>query len=143
MQKYPIIKEFLDYLTYEKHFSNHTIKCYSADLQQYALYLHSPTEPRPAEHHAQVSPPPYAPGPDSSAATAVAVDVTNLILQADINVIRAFLAQLNQENYSQQIKIIHSQGKDTKSKTDLSYHRNKTNSSKSNRFVMPYLQYPF
>jgi site-specific recombinase XerD len=30
MQDYPIIQEFMDYLSYERHFSSHTIKCYSA-----------------------------------------------------------------------------------------------------------------
>ena len=100
MQDYPIIKEFLDYLSYEKHFSHHTTKCYSADLKQYAAYLHAQAEPRYPDPHAHASPHPYQPDQPAGVATAVAVDVTKLILQADVNVIRAFMAYLNQENYS-------------------------------------------
>ena len=34
-----INQEILSYLKYEKHFSEHTAKCYGADLQQYAAFL--------------------------------------------------------------------------------------------------------
>ncbi|KPK72095.1 MAG: hypothetical protein AMJ79_16025 [Phycisphaerae bacterium SM23_30] len=100
MQEYPIIKEFLDYLAYEKHFSNHTIKCYSADLQQYVAYLHAQADQRTPAPDGQITPPPYGSATNPGAATAVAIDLTKLILQADVNVIRAFLAHLSQENYS-------------------------------------------
>ncbi|MCP4709633.1 MAG: tyrosine recombinase XerC [Planctomycetes bacterium] len=99
MQDYPIIKEFLDYLSFEKHFSSHTIKCYSADLQQYAAFLstqhdnHSPDPQHQTPNHE------FAPQPNP-AATAVAVDVAEMIIHADVNTIRTFLAHLNQENYS-------------------------------------------
>ena len=29
----PLIQEFFSYLRYEKHFSDHTLKCYSTELQ--------------------------------------------------------------------------------------------------------------
>jgi integrase/recombinase XerC len=96
MQENPtVVQEFLDYLTYEKHFSGHTIKCYSADLHQYAGFLTSQpesgqTEGAPHEGHSEYG----------GAATAVATDVSTMIIQADINTIRAFLAHLNGENYS-------------------------------------------
>ena len=96
MQENPtVVQEFLDYLTYEKHFSGHTIKCYSADLQQYAGFLASHPESGQiegashGEHHEY-----------GGTATAVAIDVNTMILRADINRIRAFLAYLNGESYS-------------------------------------------
>ena len=90
-----IVQEFLDYLTFEKHFSSHTIKCYSADLQQYVGYLTSHPETSQTggashEEHQEYG----------GAATAVATDVSTTMIQADINTIRAFLAHLNEENYS-------------------------------------------
>lgn len=94
MQDHPIIQEFLDCLNYEKHFSPHTIKCYSADLQQYAAYL-----PTHHESWSEHQPDYNAEGGDGTA-TAVAVDVRTLMIQADVNTIRAFLAHLNEQNYS-------------------------------------------
>ncbi|MBN1846275.1 MAG: hypothetical protein JW810_11370, partial [Sedimentisphaerales bacterium] len=101
MQENPrIVQEFLDYLAYEKHFSGHTVKCYSADLHQYLGYLTAQGEAAPTE-----GPPPglseaYGPPHGAATATAVALDPAALVLQADINTVRAFLARLNEENYS-------------------------------------------
>jgi len=36
-----LIEEFLNYLRYERHFSPHTAKCYSADLHQFQGFLSS------------------------------------------------------------------------------------------------------
>jgi integrase/recombinase XerC len=91
MQDTPLTNEFQDYLVYEKHFSEHTVKCYSADLRQYKLYLSSQGSTAAEPEHGFN---------DQATATAVATDVTTQILQADVNTIRAFLAQLNQEGYS-------------------------------------------
>lgn len=96
MQNLPIIQDFLDYLTFEKHFSGHTIKCYSADLRQYAAYLQSRTDARPGsapptgEYRSHVT----------ATATVVTVDANTLLFKADVTVIRAFLAHLNDLNYS-------------------------------------------
>ena len=35
----PLIDEFLNYLKFERHFSPHTAKCYSADLSQFCCFL--------------------------------------------------------------------------------------------------------
>ena len=35
----PLVRQFLDYLRLEKHFSDYTIRSYGADLQQYGQYL--------------------------------------------------------------------------------------------------------
>ena len=37
----PLLQEFFSYLRYEKHFSDHTLKCYNTDLQQYVEFLHT------------------------------------------------------------------------------------------------------
>ncbi len=42
MTENPLITEFLNYLTYERHFSPHTAKCYSADLRQFTEFLCAP-----------------------------------------------------------------------------------------------------
>src|SRR5262245_18165732 len=35
----PLVKQFLDYLNLEKHFSDYTVKSYGADLIQYGQFL--------------------------------------------------------------------------------------------------------
>jgi len=35
----PLVKQFLDYLKLEKHFSDYTVKSYGADLVQFGQYL--------------------------------------------------------------------------------------------------------
>ncbi len=35
----PLVRQFLDYLTHEKHFSDYTVKSYGADLIQFGQYL--------------------------------------------------------------------------------------------------------
>ena len=39
MTENSLINEFLNYLTFERHFSPHTAKCYSADLRQFTEFL--------------------------------------------------------------------------------------------------------
>ena len=100
MQANPIVQEFLDYLTFERHFSAHTAKCYAADLQQYAGFLAPQDEQDPAAVHA----PDLHAGHDPATAIATAVQpavaVETLMLRADVNTIRAFLAFLNERQYS-------------------------------------------
>src|SRR4051794_17987267 len=35
----PLVRQFLDYLKFERHFSDYTVKSYGADLQQFGQYL--------------------------------------------------------------------------------------------------------
>ena len=88
MQDSPLINEFQDYLIYEKHFSEHTIKCYSADLKQYMAYL-SGQGSRHSDAENGFN--------DQATATAVAADLSTQIIQADVNTVRTFLAQLNEQ----------------------------------------------
>ena len=39
MEGTAIFQEFLNYLTFEKRFSEHTAKCYGADLTQFGEFL--------------------------------------------------------------------------------------------------------
>ena len=41
MEDSRIIQMFLDYLKFERRFSEHTAKCYGADLSQFGEFLHS------------------------------------------------------------------------------------------------------
>lgn len=101
MQEYPNIKEFLDYLAFEKHFSSHTVKCYSADLLQYAGFLsqRADSAPSSSSYGESFSPVNTAEGGPQTA-TATAVDVNEALLHAEVNTVRAFLAMLNEQNYS-------------------------------------------
>ncbi len=93
MQDYPIIKEFLDYLKYEKHFSPYTTKCYQADLIQFAGFISQQDEPASDMQDAGMA-------GAATPQTAVAVEVNARIVQADVSLIRAYLAYLNEQGYS-------------------------------------------
>jgi len=103
MQDFALIHEFQDYLVYEKHFSEHTVKCYAADLKQYAGFLLDQSDqgqsPSPAHPTAENTYPHEQQLPVATA-TAVATGLSTAILKADVNTIRAFLAFLNNKNYS-------------------------------------------
>jgi len=94
MQEYPIIRDFLDYLNYERHFSVHTIKCYSADLLQFVEYINQ----KDTVSEAGFGHPPV--GHEAAVNTAVAVDLNTRLIQADVTLIRSYLAHLNELNYS-------------------------------------------
>lgn len=98
MEHSTITQKFLDYLNYEKRFSEHTAKCYGADLGQFSEFLATTSEPAPAEH-GDISET-HEPG---GAATAVATHTTaidHLLLSVDVNAVRAYLAFLNEKEYS-------------------------------------------
>ena len=94
-----IVQEFLNYLKFEKRFSEHTAKCYGADLTQFGEYLIGSTDSSPPDT-----------GPVLSAQqqgehiTAVAAQtkpaIDQLLLSADVNVVRAYMALLNEKQYS-------------------------------------------
>ncbi len=105
MQDNTVIKEFLDYLNYAKHFSPHTVKCYSADLQQFSSYLADNQPDRDVQagisNHESSSECAGSDVPITSVAMAVEVqDDCPALLLVDVNTVRAFLAFLNEKNYS-------------------------------------------
>lgn len=95
-----IVQEFISYLKFEKHFSEHTAKCYRADLDQYIGFLHESESADQTSAEGQANP------WQSTSATAVAtqtetqVDIDTLLLDADVNTIRRYMAELGQNHYS-------------------------------------------
>jgi len=94
-----IIQKFLDYLKFEKRFSEHTAKCYGADLSQFSEFLINASdgslpvdEPVSlARHHA---------GAAMAVATHAALKVDQLLLSTQTDTVRAYLAFLNERQYS-------------------------------------------
>jgi len=86
------VNDFLNYLKFEKHFSEHTAKCYGADLAQFSQFLLGKADGGYGEHG----------GGQSSTAVAVqaATKLDRLLLAVDVNSVRAYLAELNDRQYS-------------------------------------------
>jgi integrase/recombinase XerC len=100
MDNSAVIQEFISYLKFEKHFSEHTAKCYRADLDQYIGFLTD----RGAEDQTSTDSPvnPWNQSPETSTATEtqVSVDIDTLVLEADVNTIRRYMTELAQHHYS-------------------------------------------
>jgi len=101
MEDSNIIQSFLDYLKFERRFSEHTAKCYGADLAQFSEFLLASHEPDQGHHEPHQLDLAHS---DSAVATAVAThtkpSIDQLLLTADTNAIRAYLAHLNDKQYS-------------------------------------------
>jgi integrase/recombinase XerC len=101
-----LVKEFLDYLTFERHFSPHTAKCYAADLRQFTEFLCA--EPGSSGEGGTGGTPgearPYGPTGVTATATAIATasgtDVRRKLLAVDTDRVRHFLAFLGRQDYS-------------------------------------------
>ncbi len=109
MTENPLINEFLSYLKYERHFSPHTAKCYSADLAQFSAFLvggkgvaaggqsFAPTETVGARTAAS------APSVGPTGAETAVLDETSVkqkLREVDPEQIKSFLAFLGTLNYS-------------------------------------------
>ncbi|TKJ36528.1 MAG: tyrosine recombinase XerC [Planctomycetes bacterium B3_Pla] len=101
MEESTIIPKFLDYLKYERRFSEHTAKCYGADLSQFGEFLKGGSdaggrhdEPIPPDHHEGGSQQAVA------VATKVQVEVDQLLLSVQTDSIRTYLTFLNEKQYS-------------------------------------------
>jgi len=99
MEESLTVQKFLDYLKYERRFSEHTAKCYGADLAQYGKFLVGASDGRPLDTE------PISPaGQQGDSATAVATQanakVDELLLSAGTDVVRTYLAFLNEKQYS-------------------------------------------
>jgi integrase/recombinase XerC len=92
-----LIQQFINYLRAERHFSPHTSKCYTADLQQFCLHLVG-DKTVPAE---------AATGGDNGHTgrqPAIVIDITSealnrRLLEVDTEVVRGFLSELREKNY--------------------------------------------
>jgi len=91
MENCVVINEFLDYLKFEKHFSEHTAKCYNADLEQFCQYISGQT----SQSNWNAS--------DNSAggvATQTQTKVEQTLLALTTDTVRAYMAHLNDKQYS-------------------------------------------
>lgn len=91
MENCPIVSEFLDYLKFEKHFSEHTAKCYSADLEQFCQYISGEST-----HPASWS------GDNTAGAVATQTEtkIEQLLLSITTDTVRSFMTVLNDKQYS-------------------------------------------
>jgi integrase/recombinase XerC len=99
MEDNVIVQEFLNYLKFEKRFSPHTAKCYGADLEQFSQFLISRSDSgQHPDEHAPVGA--YHEGTATAVATQTNLKLDQLLLSVDINSVRAYLAVLNEKQYS-------------------------------------------
>ncbi len=98
MEDSAIIQEFLGYLKYEKRFSEHTAKCYGADLAQFGGFLLDQPD-NAAQDDGDMSMGHHG-GAGTAVATHTELKVDALLLAADTNTIRGYMARLNDKQYS-------------------------------------------
>jgi integrase/recombinase XerC len=94
-----IVQEFLNYLKYEKRFSEHTAKCYGADLSQFSEFLVGAVEDRPAADE-PISLTQQQGGSATAVATQTKPQVDQLLVSVETDAVRAYLAFLNEKQYS-------------------------------------------
>jgi integrase/recombinase XerC len=92
------IQHFLDYLRFEKRFSEHTARCYSIDLIQFGEFLMSASETSHIDNEIFFSSNHHG-GSVTALATSVQQKVDELLLSAETDSIRAYLAFLNEKKY--------------------------------------------
>lgn len=88
MENCSVLAEFENYLRFEKHFSQQTAKCYSADLEQYSGFLSNSNDQS------------YSGDSDGGVAVAVKTDLQQQILTATTDTVRTYLASIAEHNYS-------------------------------------------
>ena len=100
MDNSAVIQDFVNYLKFEKHFSAHTAKCYEADLTQYSGFLTAQGN-KPDDDNAGQNPW-SAEGASVATQTQTQTEVKldTLLLSADINTVRRFMADLTTHAYS-------------------------------------------
>jgi integrase/recombinase XerC len=102
----PIVEDFLRYLLDERHFSPYTARCYGVDLRQYVEFItdeRTITATIEQERHALLRRRNAARGGSHGQDVVGKVGpntVTDVVLAADANLIRAFLAVLDEHSYS-------------------------------------------
>jgi len=100
MEDTAIIQDFLNYLRFEKRFSEHTAKCYGADLAQFSELLTQTGQGGEQPHAGIASSSSRQFGSQTAVATQTKTNLDQLLLAVDTNSVRAFLAFLNTQQYS-------------------------------------------
>jgi integrase/recombinase XerC len=97
LEESTIIQNFLDYLKFERRFSEHTAKCYGADLAQFGEFLNgAPEDGRPEGESISFD----QSGPATAVATKLEQKTDQLLLSAGTDSVRAYLSYLNEKDYS-------------------------------------------
>lgn len=99
MENSVLIQEFLNYLNFERRFSEHTAKCYGADLCQFGDHLVNCKDNSSIDMESSV----YGgqQGEHSAAlATKTGVKIDQILLTVSANDIRSYMANLNEQQYS-------------------------------------------
>ena len=99
MEDSTIIQKFLDYLKFERRFSEHTAKCYGADLTQFGAFLRGASQSAPPDAE-PILPAEQQAGPATAVAAPVDLRVDQLLLSAQTDSVRGYLAFLNDKQYS-------------------------------------------
>jgi integrase/recombinase XerC len=105
-EQLPIVQAFISYLLDDRHFSPYTARCYGVDLRQYAEFLSeagnvnaSPQrELEVYEQRAKAAEDEHR--TNDVVATLGPPTITGAMIQADVNSVRAFLARLDEHQYS-------------------------------------------
>ena len=101
MNDFNLTSDFINYLTFEKHFSEHTAKCYGADLNQFCDFVVGQAASGGSVENAQ---PAQDWSVQNSGTTAVApqteTDLKTKILAVEAGDIRRYMAHLNELGYS-------------------------------------------
>ncbi|MDQ7014048.1 MAG: tyrosine recombinase XerC [Planctomycetota bacterium] len=104
MSTLPITKAFASYLTDERHFSPYTARCYGADLRQYVEFLCDDTGIELNDEAEQDALARREAASDSTGTEVVGSigpkTITEIVCNADADLIRQFLARLAEEQYS-------------------------------------------
>jgi integrase/recombinase XerC len=94
MENCAIIHEFLNYLKFEKHFSEHTAKCYNADLVQFCQYLSGGSTGLATGGED------WSHKESGGVATQIETKIEQLLLSLTTDNVRAYMVILNDKQYS-------------------------------------------
>jgi integrase/recombinase XerC len=100
MDNSSIVQDFISYLKFEKHFSEHTAKCYRADLVQYTSFLADRTSDTQSDAAPGANPWENPAATATATQTQTAVDVDAAIIAADVITIRRYMSKLEENHYS-------------------------------------------
>lgn len=99
MEDAVLVQEFLNYLSFEKRFSEHTAKCYGADLRQFVDFLGQKQQDNtdsssmnPASANQNYN--------NTALQTETETKVKEMLMAVGVNDIRAYMAELNEKQYS-------------------------------------------
>ena len=99
MENSVFVQEFLNYLQFEKRFSEHTAKCYSADLTQFGQFLVSASEHTAGDlSHAGLHE--HQAGAAVAMAAQTKADIDQMLFSVQTDDVRAYLVFLNERNYA-------------------------------------------